>query len=282
MPRQVISGAENLDEFVKETSVIGCGAQGIIELDSVDMTVCKRFQSINAKESAELAQREFMYLNRFSALLPPSSFLRCPEAVSVEPEQGTVRMTYCPGVSLERLLEDASDTIAEHLDHIAQQIALAVEIYVKEFDEPFYSLGTHNMLYEPTTRTLSLVDFTSVGRRELCHFESSHAPLEITLGKCMARLIYNSVRPTTWRNHNYWRRQERLWLTVLARLSTNHYLSRALIQQVSDATYDSLVKKSGYMRWLWYSTVGKALFTHKSQIVQREDCCLWSKERDPT
>jgi hypothetical protein len=254
----------NLEGRDARSVIIGRGAHGTIELDPSSSIVSKRFGNPATAEAAELAQREFDYLKRFSAALASQQFLGCPEPLSMEPESATVRMTYCPGVRLDHLLASSRGSVGTHLDHFADQIALAVEIYINEFQEPFYDLATYNMLYHMPTRRLYLVDFASPEG----HFSSLQNDfVEITLGRFIGRNIYDTVRLANLKNREYWKLQARLSEGVIKRLSIRHHLRLSLIQQVSTHRYQVRGRKGGTMRQLWYATVGQALFNRRNREV---------------
>jgi hypothetical protein len=267
MPEQVLTGIKNLPQHTTKPVIIGCGAHGTIELDPTSMIVCKRFQTLDTTEAAALAQREFEHLQRFSAVLAAQPFLHCPDPVSVEPDRGTVWMTYCAGLPLNGLLAASSDSITEHLDHIAEQIVIALECYIGEFDAPYYDLVTNNMLYQMSTRTLCLIDFTIPAF--LRRFEPHQAPFEISLGTFIGVTTCHTVGRVSSRNHAYWKCQERLSLAVLDRLSSNHDLCPSLIRQVSAAAYNSMDKsnKRRPLRQLWYATVGQMLFNRRTNTI---------------
>lgn len=253
------------ESLVEATYVkVGHGAQGTVTLDTISGVVCKQFYTPDA---AELAQREFDNLRRFSAALAGHPFVRCPEPVRVDAEQGKVWMTYCPGSQLDHIMASSNAEIDEHLDHIAAQITAAMESYIAEFDEPYYSINLWNMLYDMPTRALHPIDLTSMSRERLHRFEAGHAPLDISLGKYIGASIYDSVRPATWRNHTYWKRQERLSRAVLARLHGYHELDLSLVEKLSHVAYDSMARKGSPTRRLWYATAGQFLFNSRSSAI---------------
>lgn len=265
MSEHSLADVGQLNQQGAQPVVIGRGAHATIELDSVSMLVCKQFHTPDATTAAQLARREFDYLQRFSAALADEPYLQCPKPVRLEPEQGRVWMEYCPGSSLEHALETSNDTILEHLPHIAGQIAIAVQRYIAEFDEPYDDLTTNNMLYDPATRTLSLVDFASpVFSR---HFGPERSPLELSLGTFIGVTTYHTVRPATCRNKIYWERQERLSLALLDSLSACGDLSPLLVRHASAAVYTSVGRRGRPLRQLWYATVGQALFNRRSNAL---------------
>lgn len=237
-----------------------------VELDPVSMLVSKQFRSPNA---AGNAQREFDYLRRFSAALAGQPILRCPEPVRVDPKQGKVWMTFCPGEQLHHLAETSS-TIDDDLEHIAGQIVIALEKYVAEFNEPFYDLAAWNMLYHTPTRTLSLIDFAGAGRDWLRHPDFQDAPVDVSLGCLVGTTVYHTVRArrASWRKRDYWKRQERLMGEVLAQMDSRHSLRLPIIRQVSHMMYDVMGKQRGRpRRRLWFWTAGQALFNRRSNAL---------------
>jgi hypothetical protein len=257
----------NISSFGEEARpvIIGSGFHGTIEFDPASRVVSKLFKTSDATEAAELAQREFDCLGRFSAALVSQPFLRCPAPVSVEPERGIVRMTHCSGFQLDHLLALSSGSMESHLDHLAEQIALAAEVYINEFDEPYYDLATKHVLYEASSRTLHLIDFTS--RRRMRHASTRHAPLETSLGIFNGLSLFDTVRLATWTNQGYWKCQERLSTGVLVRLSARHDLRLPLLRQVSAAVYTHGRSKGGRLRRIWLATVGQALFNRRHKAI---------------
>lgn len=253
------------DQETKTPVEIGRGYHGTIELDPGSGVVCKQFRIEDTGEAADLARREFDCLRRFSAALAGQPFLHCPAAVRVDPEQGKVWMTYCPGTELDRILSTSSASIDADLEHIAEQLAIALETYIAEFNEPYYDLATKHVLYDMPTRKLNLIDFTS--RRRNRQSGSKHAPFETSLGIFIGFSTYDSVGRQMWRNRDYWRCQERLSVALLAQLSARHNLSRSLILQVGRDVYSHGGSSGRPLRRLWYRTIGQMLFTRRTNAI---------------
>lgn len=275
MREESLADARHLDRQATAPVEIGRGAQGTIVLDTASGIVCKQFYTPDA---SELAQREFDCLQRFSAALAGHPLLHCPKPVGVDPAQGKIWMTYCPGSQLDHILAAAGGDIDEHLTHIAGQIAIAIECYIAEFNEPYYSINLWNMLYDMPTRELHPIDLTSMSRDRLHHFEANHAALDVSLGKYIGTSIYDSVRPATWRNQTYWKRQTQLSGAVLALLNDRHDLDLSLIREISHVAYDSIANKGKPARRLWYRTVGQLLFNHRSRAITAH-ARQWTVER---
>lgn len=248
---------------------IGRGSHGTIQLDPDTMVVCKRLSIEDPEMAASLARREFAYLERFSAALRSQPFVRCPEPVSVDPDHGVLRMTYCPGVRLDDALADGNDAVLRDLDHIAEQIAIGVDRFIDEFGEPCFSLSTNNMVFDPTTRTLYLIDFTSA--RELPGINPSEVPVDVSLGCFIGVTTYHTVRirPPTWVDRGYWRRQQRFSVAVLRALGSTRAVSPALVREIARHTYRTLAIHGRPLRRLWYSSIGRMLFTIRSESVIR-------------
>jgi hypothetical protein len=237
-----------------------------VAFDPASMLVCKRARASVAAEAPEQAKREYDYLQRFSAVLAPEPYLHCPRPVRVEPEQGRIWMTYCPGSQLHHVLAESNDDIKAHLDHLAEQVARAVVLYVREFDEPYHDLTTWNMLYQPSIRTLSLVDFA--GRSRSRH-AGDQASLEASLGYFIGSSTYHTVRArrASLLNLAYWNRQERLAVEVLRILTASYGLCPSPMRQVSSREYRYLAGRGGIRRHLWLATVGQVLFTRRRNTI---------------
>lgn len=243
-----------------------------VEVDWDSMLVCKRFLSAVPGEAAQRAQREFAYLQRFATVLAPERFIRCPEPIRVEPEQGTLWMTYCPGSQLHHTLAEPDDSIEEHLEHLGEQIASATNKYVREFDQPHLGLSTWNMLYDMSTRTLTLVDFT--GHPVIRHVDTRDAALDVTVGVFIGTSTYHTVRwrRRSWRNQAYWRRQRRLSTLFLDRLRADRALSGPVIKDSSERMYAALTRDSRPRRRLWFATVGGVLFNRRVNAIVDRSC----------
>jgi hypothetical protein len=255
--------------------VIGSGKHGTVLLDPRTQVVSKRLR-LPRDEAAVLARREFERLARFAVRLAPYPYLRCPEPLGVEPESGTLHMTYCPGVPVDVLLArrppgaaadgaERAALIEPHLDHLADQIATALLAYTAEFDEPYLSLSTANMIYDPATRLLSVYDFTTA--RADPGLASRAAPIEVGLGCFLARSVHHTVGPKSVWNRPLWSRQKQLVRAVLARVRAGPGLDPTLVLEAARSVRARLTRRTtldsatvGFrIRSSWYATAGRAL-----------------------
>jgi hypothetical protein len=245
--------------------VIGRGYDATVEWDPRAGVVSKRLYAHDRATAAKMALREFDYLGRYAAALSPFPDLACPHPITVDAEQGVVRMSRCPGEPLDALLAERGDEMLEHLDHIARQIVIALERYIETFAEPFYDLTTMNMLYEPATRRLALVDFTK-SQDDRC-IDPRGARYENSLGFLVGIGVYRTVRPSTWRNRAQWLSCERLLRAVVGGVADGHALQPLVIRGVSDRSYEIMVRSGSAARRLWYGTVGRRLYGRRSAAV---------------
>lgn len=249
----------------QESRELGRGWEGIVELDPETMIVTKRFVSGDASESAARATREYDCLLRFSALLESKQFLNCPFPVAADPYLGTVRMTYCEGDPLDMLLAGPGEEIVNHLDHIAEQISIAVDCFVDHFSEPYFDLTTMNMLYDQASRVLSLVDFTLP--RVYPGVDSDTSRHEISLGSFVGVTTYHTVRPATLGNRQFWLRQQYLSRATLRAFALKRVLMLATVRRVSDLTYQSMGGWGSARRRLWFATVGRTFYVRRRNAV---------------
>jgi hypothetical protein len=254
---------------------IGEGWHGRIELDPVSMQVRKRyFVRGDAAAVAVQVEREYQHLRRLSAALAPLPHLRCPEPLAFDPVAGTVDMTFCPGTPLEHLLHDPAAPIDEHLDHLARQVAVAADVYVREFAEPCYSLSTFNMLYDVETRSLTVLDFTSP--RTLPGLTGRESALETSFACWIGRSLFATIGPRTLLRLGrgatpqsaYLARFTPLAASVLARLRRDHDLDLARTRRVGHMVVQWFARGGpwvtrplvGLARRAWYATAGRLLY----------------------
>lgn len=241
---------------------LGSGGQGTVVLDPESMTVYKQFSTLDENPARRLALNEFRCLTRFQQALADQPFVNCPEPLGLDLRNGIIRMSHCPGTRLDRFLAGPSSEASKHLDHIAEQIAIAAARYVEEFDEPYFDLGQHNMIYEPRSGRLCLIDFMTMGEVRK-FFQPEHDPLCFSLGNFLGTSVYHTVRPSTWSDNPLWARVEHLTSNVLSRMSDDYALSSSMIRDVSTQVYGVWGLYGKPTRLLWYSTMGRALFRRR-------------------
>jgi hypothetical protein len=252
--------------------MIGGGSHGGVQLDRATMTVYKRLHCTSEASESHL-RREFHYLHNLSVALRPHPWLSCPEPLEVDPEQSTLRMTYCPGTPVDELLGRGDPGFDEHHEHVAEQVRTAVEVYVATFGEPYSSLSPANMIYDLEERVLYLYDFSKP--RVFAGIDLHHYALEVSLGCFMARVMYQSVGPRTVWNRELRSRSEGILRSVVQPLIARHALDEAVIVQVARTVRHALIRRTPLDRrlhvWaaraLWYRTVGNPLAERRAEAL---------------
>lgn len=253
MTKQLASALEG-----QGTTILGRGFHGIVEREHESGLVYKRIMRSDQESALELAQREYNYLRRFSRALMGHVHLQCPEPVDLNADDAAFWMSYCPGHRVDTFLSRPEE-VDEHIDHIAEQIAAGIQAYVGEFGEPLYSLATHNMIYDPEERVLSLYDFTMA--RSIDGVNAHAFPNEVTLGCYLSATTRFTVRARSFINRHYWDRQRRLSIGVLRHMALAQTLDISVIERVNSTIYPALGRKDRRLsRRLWYATVGSFLF----------------------
>ena len=244
-------------EARSQTVIIGSGKHGRVELDVTRNVVAKHY---NDSDAASVMQREHDILSRFGQALAGQTHVRCPQALDIDHSAGTLQMTYCAGTPIDELLADPESSIDNDLNHIARQVHIAMTTFVGEFGTPYYDLAPWNMLYQPETRILSMVDFASDG-----YFGQrfDHIPVEASLGKLTGGSLYQVVRPANWRNSRYRDRQRELISSVLALVRQHDSVDLSRVAALSALTYNAMGKQGRFTRQLWYRTVGHVLYTRR-------------------
>lgn len=247
-----------------QTVAIGRGAHGTVELDRATMTVHKRLHRRD-EAAAEDLRREFDHLHRFSLALEAYPFLGCPVPLDLDYLHRTLLMTFCPGTPVDQLLSQDDNELADHLEHVGDQIRTAVEVYVATFGRPFFSLSPANMIYEPKTRTLHLYDFTKA--RAFPGIDLHRHPIEVSLGCFVARIMQQTHGPLTFWHRARRARSKVLIQAVVEPLITQHDLDTAVILQVARAVRRALVRRTPLDRrplvwagrFLWYRAIANHL-----------------------
>jgi hypothetical protein len=237
---------------------IGRGDQSIIELDPHSNLVRKTFCLSDPCLVAKQVTREYEYLRRYANALAEQPYVRCPDPVSADPAKGTIWMTFCSGRRLDQALADRNQAIDSHLEHIAEQIALALSVYIRAFDEPYFDFTTANMLYDPDTRVLSLIDLADP--QIYAGYVFQDASYDLSVGNFISSTTYHTLRPRVMGNLDYWRRQKRLTLSVMRIVNSKLRLRKDVIRQVQAIKYSAHANYGGTIRRSWFLSVGKLLY----------------------
>ena len=246
--------------------MIGRGAHGVVSMDA-DGLVRKRLHA-SMGEAAACVEREFTYLQRLSAALEDQPFLACPTPLAANGSERTLVMTHCRGRPLDSFLDDDEAPFEPHVAHIGEQIANAVDVYVRTFDEPYVSLSPANLLFDVGTRTLTLLDFTKP--RTFPGIDTHQFALEVSLGCFVARAVHHTVGPrSTWRRRLL-ERNAHLVSEVLRHAPAG--LATTVIVQVAMCVRGALLEPtpldarhgpSWLVRQSWQRSVGAALFASR-------------------
>jgi hypothetical protein len=251
---------------MNDRRIIGEGSHGIVELDTTSMIVSKRYAFCSSNEAAELALREFEYLQRFAALVASIPFLSCPEPLSVDPDNGRMTMSYCPGVDLNDALSRSDVCVNDHLDHIAHQLVLGIEIFVNEFQESL-DLVPVNILYDFSDRTLYLIDIHRAPNSKRLRWQHVADPLSLTLGHFIRVAVADSVNPRLWTNSELHARQKYLLTKLMRVMVQRHVLRVDTIRDVSFDEHSSGRRFGGLLRRIWQWTIGPLLFRRRCRAI---------------
>lgn len=241
------------------------GPNSTVSIDFASGQVFKRLSGQDEHVVAGLVRHEFDCLKRYSRRLEDYAYLRCPAPISCDQSQGLVQMQYCSGERLDHALAAADGALDAHLDHIADQLATGLLLYLDEFDEPYFDLGIHNVLYDRETRIVSLVDFSS-RRRSLDGWQAQNY-LDVSIGSFIGISLFWTVRPSTWMNGPFWRSVEHLSKGVIDRLGDDHPLNHRQLRSVSRFVYKFTALHGRLLRQAWYQTAGRALFIHRRHVI---------------
>jgi hypothetical protein len=247
------------------TFELGRGRHGVVDYDRRSNLVRKRLLVSEDGDAGIFAEREFGHLQRLSKALMPHPNVSCPTPVRIDREHAEFWMTHCPGVRLDKFLASSGD-VASHLDHIGSQIALALRIYIEELNEPWFSLSSHNMNYEPESGIVSVFDFTKP--RSFDAIDSRTYAYEISLGCYLAATTRYTVSPARLTKREFWNRQRQLSIAIIEHVLADRTLDRTVVKQVNVSEFRRLgLKDKRLTRRAWYSTVGHTVFQQRSMGI---------------
>jgi hypothetical protein len=241
---------------------IGRGLQARVELDPGSMLLCKTFNTDDPRLAAKQATQEFRYLQAYSRALINEPFVRCPRPIRLEAERGRFWMTLCEGRRVDRILLTLSEPFEQHFEHIATQAALGLETYIRVFDEPYLDFQTANLLYDIDSRMLTVIDLAHIGWT-YSSFDHANIQYEISLGNFAAYTTRSSLTPGKLANRVYWRRQTRLWLSLIRTIGSRHTVRPDLIRRVQREKFNSFTVDRHILIKFWYHSIGKLLYTQR-------------------
>lgn len=244
---------------------LGRGTQASVELDPESMLVRKSFLDSDDGNPAELVNQESQYLSRYSRALAGHPYVSCPEPVRADPAAGTLWMTFCTGQRLDELLVAGHVTQESELDHIAQQIAVGLDVYVDAFDEPYFDLTTANILYDSETGVLSFIDLADPGI--YTGYDLHEVRHDLSVGNFISSTTYHTLRPKHMRNLGYWRRQRYLTLEFLRRVTERRVIRKDVIWRVQADKYSAHANHGGVPRRSWFLSVGKLMYLWRLKSI---------------
>lgn len=170
------------------------GSDGLVEIDTRTRTVAKTYIHPDHATAAANARREVAYATRFREALAGRDDVACPRIFGCEFDaQPRVHMELCPGSNLsEYLLRHAAD--GARLAPLAGRIRHGLEVYTRLFGEPYWDFCFNNMLYDPDSGRLTLIDFVQAPRPQ---GDPGDTPVEASLGWLAGCACYTLARPSS-------------------------------------------------------------------------------------
>jgi hypothetical protein len=226
-----------------------------VEIDEVGQTVTKTYLRYSHEIAVSQVEREVSHASRLSAALSDADGLACPDILdwNLTPPPCLV-MTLCPGEVLSSMLERPGKpeiAVAE----IADRIHRGILVYTSLFKEPYHDCGFHNMLYDETSKVLTLLDFGMPARIDETQWSS---PIEASLGNLVGCACYELVRPS--RLHLAKRGFLDLLQAVLATFEDEACKCR--IRAAAQSNLKRLTHAGSAIRRKYYDTIGAAMIRH--------------------
>ena len=250
--------------------MIAQGAHATVTLAD-DGRVRKRLHA-STHDARTRLEREFRYLERLADAVAGQPYLACPIPLAIETDERTLVMTHCPGTPLDTLITDLDVGFDAHVQHLVDQIALAIAIYVEAFSEPYYSLSAANLVFDVATRRLYLLDFTA--GRSFPGIDEGAAAVEVSVGCLLARSVHHTVGPrSVWRRHLL-DRYTRLLAGVLQQVPQD--LDAGIVLDIALQTRRSLTGRTAidtlhgpawHLRQAWHRGPGDALFRLRARSI---------------
>jgi hypothetical protein len=249
------------------------GPNSTVEIDRDAAIVRKRFATDDPAYRAEQTRREYSYLSRFAKRLDADPWLTCPVPLGLDEARGEVLMRYSHGTRVDELLRSGSFDLSSDHEHVVSMIALALEEFLDEFAEPFHDFGAHNLLYDPDSGMLTVVDFTS-RRRSGQDWPAAHS-LEVSLGSFIGSAYYDTVRPSMWYRTGYVSQLSMLVRGLVANVSQGRDVDVRVLKAAARSVYKFTAMHGPRRRRAWYATAGRYLFEarmHDVVTMAQIDC----------
>jgi hypothetical protein len=175
----------------------------VVTLEGDGRTVRKTFLGADTGEQLEQARREHDRLTRFSRALAGVDGARCPEPVELSAgPYPSVRMTRAEGLALSVGREGPVE-----MAWLTRVLCDGLTAYIATFSEAYYDFHFRNMLYDPTGREVTFLDFgvpdhLVAARPALDRL----SPLDASLGNLYGSTLFEAVRPRNLRRREQSRR----------------------------------------------------------------------------
>ena len=233
------------------------GAGRLVVHDLERGTVRKTFG--RGPDAQALAEEEFIRLERFRAALDHLPNVASPRPIELAPGASpSLEMAFLPGKPLCELLSGAEldqDLRIELLGAMKAAIAAHVEL----LGEPYHDFNFSNVLYDSETGTVGFVD---LGRPQYAPpHEPEASDYEVTLGRLLASVVFESARPQRLRRRRLHRQAAGLAVDLVGLVQANgHTVRTASLLRVARDTYArNTFGRRSLTRSVWYATIGWAL-----------------------
>jgi hypothetical protein len=235
---------------------------GAVVVDENERIVTKTYFGDGSATLLEVAATEFKRQDEFWRSLRSNDVISCPRPLElIDRPCPQIRMEFAHGRPISTHLRDVELSRAE-LEWLAEVLVAALISYVRSTNEPYYDFHLRNMLYNPTDRVVSFVDFGIPKRLEhSLHELSDLSPFEISLGNLVAGALFESARPRSFyrfRQH----RQAVLLCSALLERSLDVDTGGADLEKVRQAAhvaYRASVYWGSAVRQGWFRLLGRLL-----------------------
>ncbi len=239
-------------------TLIGQGSDAFVTISSGGATVRKRYAPRELEQRIRLADREAEALKNAQSLLTSIDAVETPDPHRVDRETGDLIMGYSDGVPLHQAIAWPEFGNTDSLKWLAHNLADAIITLSDAIPVNQLDFSARNTLIARDPLSIVLIDFTP---RDLpSGIPQCTSALEISLASLITSAATFQIRRTTLPQMDEARRLREVARHVLGRASDRTHVDLNRVRLVAWEFYWRQSGNRGWKRYLWFNTVGVALF----------------------
>lgn len=249
----------SVDELsVGDGHSIGYGTDAEIEYLSGRNQVVKRFLGGNKHDRQVRAQREFDALAIAQDALAEFPGISVPQPVSIG-ESGELYMEYCDGLVLHLALSNLQPISSVHTTRLSEQLGDAIIALSCALPRDQLDFSIRNTIVQENPARIVLVDFTP---RELpLEIPDDITGIEVGVASFLTSANTYQIRRSSLRDSEGGEVLRNLASKVVDRATTHSSIRISRVRRASWAFYWRQSRNRGWMRYLWFHSVGAVVFS---------------------